>query len=197
MKPRRTAFHSTLAAIVAAVAALAAAPSRAAEPASTSYVGRPIYSDPTHGLQLPPSCVVEPTWRLRITRTEMEVWVLNCDAMARVWLLTRHPIEMLGAREARLRFEVIDERVLPGETAGESLSVQCTATGEDDGRVVRGARWRASGHELHLAAAQGALRVDVAHRRLVDSDLAGVECVRFPDREAMMRKLQQPDRSIR
>ena len=196
MKPRRTAFCSILAAIAAAAAAtaLAAAPSRAAEPATTSYLGRPVYSDPSNGLQLPPSCFIEPTWRLRITRTEREVWVLNCDAMARVWLLKRHPVEMLGAREARLRFEVIDERVLAGETAGESLTVQCTAAGENDGRVVRGARWRASGRELHLAAAQGALRVDITHRRLADTDLAGVECVRFPDREALMRKLQQPDR---
>jgi hypothetical protein len=60
--------------------------------------------------------------------------------------------------------------------------------------VVRGARWRGSGHELHLAGAQGALRVDVTHRRLVDTDMSGIDCVRFPDREAMMRKLQQPDR---
>jgi hypothetical protein len=197
VKPRRTFIHSRATALALAAAALATAPSHGAGPESASYLGRPIYSDPANGLQLPPSCSIEPTWRLRITRTEMEVWVLSCDSVARVWLLTRHPVEMLGAHEARLRFEVIDERVLPGETAGDSLSVQCTGQGENDGRVVRGARWRASSHELHLASATGALRVDVTHRRLVDADLAGVECVRFTDREAMMRKLQQPDRPNR
>jgi hypothetical protein len=45
----------------------------------------------------------------------------SCDDIARVWLLKRQVIEMLGAREARLRFQVIDERVLPDETAGDSL----------------------------------------------------------------------------
>jgi len=47
---------------------------------------------------------------------------------------------------------------------------------------------------LHLAGAQGALRVDAARRQLVDTDMSDIDCVRFPDREAMMRKLQQPDR---
>jgi hypothetical protein len=193
VKPRRIALTLKRVAPAVAAACFAASPSAAAEPGLT-YVGRPIYSDPVNGLQLPPTCVIEPTWRLRISRSEMEVWVLNCDSVARVWLLTRHPVEMLSAREARLRFEVIDERVFPGETAGESLSVQCTAPGEDAGRVVHGARWRGSGHELHLAGAQGALRVDAARRQLVDTDMSGIDCVRFPDREAMMRKLQQPDR---
>ena len=193
MKPRRIALTLKRVAPAVAAAWFAASPSSAAEPGLT-YVGRPIYSDPVNGLQLPPTCIIEPTWRLRISRSEMEVWVLNCDSVARVWLLTRHPVEMLSAREARLRFEVIDERVFPGETAGESLSVQCTAPVEDAGRVVHGARWRGSGHELHLASAQGALRVDAARRQLVDTDMSGLDCVRFPDREAMMRKLQQPDR---
>ena len=193
MKPRRIALTLKRVAPAVAAAWLAASPSSAAEPGFT-YVGRPIYSDPSNGLQLPPGCIIEPTWRLRISRSEMEVWVLNCDSVARVWLLTRHPVEMLSAHEARLRFEVVDERVLPGETPGESLSVQCTAAGDDAGRVVRGARWRGSGHELHLASAQGALRVDAARRQLVDTDMSGLDCVRFPDREAMMRKLQQPDR---
>ena len=193
MKPRRIALTLKRAAPAVAAALFAALPSSAAEPGLT-YVGRPIYSDPVNGLQLPPTCIIEPTWRLRISRIEMEVWVLNCDSVARVWLLTRHPVEMLSAREARLRFEVIDERVFPGQTAGESLSVQCTAPSEDAGRVVHGARWRGSGHELHLAGAQGALRVDAARRQLVDTDMSGIDCVRFPDREAMMRKLQQPDR---
>jgi hypothetical protein len=193
VKPRRIALTLKRVAPAVAAALFAASPSSAAEPGLT-YVGRPIYSDPVNGLQLPPTCIIEPTWRLRISRSEMEVWVLNCDSVARVWLLTRHPVEMLSAREARLRFEVIDERVFPGETAGESLSVQCTAPGEDAGRVVHGARWRGSGHELHLAGALGALRADAARRQLVDTDMSGIDCVRFPDREAMMRKLQQPDR---
>jgi hypothetical protein len=50
---------------------------------------------------------------------------------------------------------------------------------------------------LRLAGARGALRADVARRRLTDADPSGVDCVRFPDREAMMRKLQQPERSNR
>ncbi|HWY73326.1 MAG TPA: hypothetical protein VNW98_06760 [Burkholderiaceae bacterium] len=194
MKPRRIALTFKRVAPAVAAAVFGASPASSAAEAASTYVGRPIYSDPSNGLQLPPGCIIEPTWRLRISPTEMEVWVLNCDSVARVWLLTRHPVEMLSAHEARLRFEVVDERVLPGETPGESLSVQCTAAGDDAGRVVRGARWRGSGHELHLAGAQGALRVDVTHRRLVDTDMSGIDCVRFPDREAMMRKLQQPDR---
>jgi hypothetical protein len=194
VKPRRIALTFKRVAPAVAAAVFGASPASSAAEAASTYVGRPIYSDPSNGLQLPPGCIIEPTWRLRISPTEMEVWVLNCDSVARVWLLTRHPVEMLSAHEARLRFEVVDERVLPGETPGESLSVQCTAAGDDAGRVVRGARWRGSGHELHLAGAQGALRVDVTHRRLVDTDMSGIDCVRFPDREAMMRKLQQPDR---
>jgi len=194
VKPRRIALTFKRVAPAVAAAVLGASPASSAVEAASTYVGRPIYSDPSNGLQLPPGCIIEPTWRLRISPTELEVWVLNCDSVARVWLLTRHPVEMLSAHEARLRFEVIDERVLPGETPGESLSVQCTAAGDDAGRVARGARWRGSGHELHLAGAQGALRVDVTHHRLVDTDMSGIDCVRFPDREAMMRKLQQPDR---
>jgi hypothetical protein len=126
----------------------------------------------------------------------MEVWVLNCDSVPRAWLLARQIVEMLNAREARLRFQVIDERLLPEETTGESL-VQCTGAGDAPGIIVYGAHWRSSGRELHLAGARGALRVDVGRRRLIDGDLSGIDCVRFPDREALMRKLQQPDRVTR
>jgi len=195
VKPGRTVSNIEWAALAAGL--LLASSSGAGEPASTSYVGRPVYSDPTNGLQLPPACVIEPTWRSRISGTEMEVWVLNCDSVPRAWLLTRQTVEMLNAREARLRFQVVDERLLPDETTGESLSVQCTGAGDAPGLIVYGAHWRSSGHELHLAGARGALRVDVARRQLADADLSGIDCVRFPDRESMMRRLQQPERSPR
>ena len=191
MKPRWTALTVELVALAVTAALLPASP--AAEPTPT-YVGRPIYSDPTNGLQLPPTCVIEPTWRSRISGTEMEVWVLNCDSVPRTWLLTRQIIEMLNAHDARLRFQVLDERLLPDETTGESLSVQCTAASDTPGIIVYGAHWRSAGHDLRLADARGALRVDVARRRLADADRSGIDCVRFPDRESMMRKLQQPER---
>jgi hypothetical protein len=202
VKPRRTAPALDPAALVLAVgvvaAGLAAAPptSAAAGPAST-YLGRPIYSDPTNGLQMPPTCLVEPDWRARMSGAEMEVWVLTCDSVARAWLMTRQIVEMLGGRGARLRFQVVDERILPEETAGDSLTVQCTSADDDYPRVVRGAHWRAAGRELRLGGAQGALKVDLARRQLVDTGLAGIDCVRFPDRETMMRKLQQPERPTR
>ena len=186
-----------LATLVVAAGAFAALPSFPAEPAQ-SYVGRPIYSDPTNGLQLPPHCVIEPTWRSRISGTEMEVWVLNCDSVARAWLLTRQVVEMLNSRDARLRFQVVDEKLMPEETAGESLSVQCAGASDTPGVIVYGARWRGSGRELRLASARGALRVDVAQRRFGNTDPPnGIDCVRFPDREAMMRKLQQPEGATR
>jgi hypothetical protein len=196
VRPRCPALNAELVALAFAAGVLAAWPPRAAEPSPT-YIGRPIYSDPTNGLQLPPACVIEPSWRSRITGTEMELWVLNCDSVPRAWLLMRQTVEMLNAREARLRFQVLDERLLLEETAGESLSVQCTGAGDAPGIVVYGARWRASGRELRLAGARGALRVDVARRRLADADPSGIDCVRFPDREALMRKLQQPERVTR
>ena len=202
MKPRWTALTPERVALALAAAWLAGAPASAAAPPppaapDTRYVGRPIYSDPANGLQLPPTCIMEPAWRSRISGTEMEVWVLNCDSVARVWLLTRQIVEMLSAREARLRFQVVDERELAGEAAGDSLSVQCTGADDSSGIVVYGARWRAVGRELHLAGALGAMRSDVPRRRLVDVGLNGVDCVRFPEREAMMRKLQQTDHSNR
>jgi hypothetical protein len=194
--PRRTALPLDLVALPFAAAMIVLASSSVAEPTPT-YVGRPIYSDPSNGLQLPPTCNIEPTWRSRISGTEMEIWVLNCDSTPRAWLLTRQVVEMLSAREARLRFQVVDERILPGETVGDSLSVQCSGAGDTSGIIVYGARWRSAGRELRLASARGAMRADVTRRRLTDADPSGVDCVRFPDREAMMRKLQQPERSPR
>jgi hypothetical protein len=154
----RTGAFLNVAALAVTATLFVAAPSRAAAPIP-EYLGRPIYSDPTSGLQMPPTCIIEPTWRSRITGAELEVWVVNCDSVARVW--------------------------------------QCTAAGEESGVVVRGARWRSAGRELHLAGARGAVRVDGARHRLIDADLTTVDCTRFPDREAMMRKLQQSDHSIR
>jgi hypothetical protein len=194
--PGRTALILDLAALAITAALLACAPSRAAVP-TPEYLGRPIYSDPTSGLQLPPTCIIEPTWRSRINGAELEVWVVNCDGVARVWLLKRQTVEMISAREARLRFQVIDGGGRAEETAGDSWSVQCTAAGEESGVVVRGAHWRSTGRELHLASARGALRVNVARHRLVDADLTSIDCTRFPEREAMMRKLQQTDRPNR
>jgi hypothetical protein len=175
---------------VAAGLGLAASGASAAPP---SYLGRPVYSDPAVGLQLPPNCLVEPTWRAPLAGAELEVWVATCDGIARVWLLKRTVIEVLGAREARLRFQVIDERVLPDEAAGDTLSVQCSGADNRPGLVVRGARWRTTGRELHLASATGAMRGDIAQHRLLDVNLGTIDCTRFPDREAMMRKLQQAD----
>jgi hypothetical protein len=185
------AYHPSLAALALAAALSLAAPPAPAAP--TSYLGRPVYSEPAIGLQLPPACVVEPTWRAPLAGAELEVWVATCDGLARVWLLRRQVIEVLGAREARLRFQVIDERILPEDTAGDTLSVQCTGPDNLPGLVVRGARWRTNGRELHLASAAGAMRGDIAQHRLIDLNLGAIDCTRFPDREAMMRKLQQAD----
>jgi hypothetical protein len=163
--------------------------------APTALLGRPIYSDPASGLQVPPGCVVEPSWRTPLSGAELEVWVASCDGAARVWLLKRQVVEMLNAREARLRFQIVDERVLQQEVAGDTLSVQCAGSSALPGFVVRGARWQTNGRELRLAAWAGAMRVDLAQHRLVDATAEEIDCTRFPDREAMMRKLQQADRT--
>jgi hypothetical protein len=159
----------------------------------TGYIGRPIYSEPAIGLQLPPTCIVEPTWREPLSGIDFEVWIANCDGAARVWLLKRQVVEVLDSRESRLRFQVFDERVLPDEKAGDTLSVQCTSTDNQPAVVVRGARWRSDGRELHLAGASGAMHADIAQHRLVEMSPAAIDCTRFPDREAMMRKLQQSE----
>lgn len=163
--------------------------------AQDSYTGRPIYSEPASGLQLPPGCRIEPTWRTRIGTSDHEVWIVLCAGVARSWLLRRSLVEMLGANQARLRFQVMDERVWPGETAGDTLSAQCTARdGSQDGFVVQGARWRAVGPELRLNSAQSVARADLAAQKFVPATLAQVECLRYPEREAMLRRLQQAPR---
>jgi hypothetical protein len=176
-----------LAAVLAAVLEGAAPPALAAD----SYVGRPIYSEPSTGLQLPPRCEVDPGWRVSASNTDFEVWLAVCDGTARAWLLKRQVMEVLNARQARLRYQVLDERQLPGETAGETASVQCSGRRDESGYVVLGARWRGDGKELRLAGARGALRGDPSSQKLADADLGGIDCTRFPEREAMMKRLQQ------
>lgn len=172
-------------------AVLLPALARAAPAASDSYVGRPIYSEPASGLQLPPGCEVDPSWRTTIVGTELDLWIATCAGVPRVWLLRRQVIEVVNARQSRLRFEVLDERQYPDETAGETLSVQCTGPSDEPGYVVRGARWRPDSKDLRLRSAKGVLRADARSQRLVDTEIGAVDCVRFPDREAMMKRLQQ------
>ena len=156
-----------------------------------SFLGRPIYSEPASGLQLPPQCQVDPAWRTNVRGSDLEIWIAACGTGGRVWLLRRQIVEVVNARAARLRFEVIDERIYPDETPGESLSVQCTGPTDDPGYVVRGARWREDGKDLRLKAARGALRLDPRTQRLGDVELGAIDCTRFPEREAMMKRLQQ------
>lgn len=163
------------------------APAQTAE----SFLGRPIYSEPATGLQLPPQCQVDPAWRTNVRGTDLEIWIASCGAGARVWLLRRQIVEVVNARAARLRFEVVDERVYPDETPGDSVSVQCTGPTDDPGYVVRGARWREDGKDLLLKTARGALRLDPRTQRLGDLEVGAIDCTRFPEREAMMKRLQQ------
>lgn len=169
--------------------ALAQAP---ATPAAASYVGRPIYSEPGAGLQMPPGCQLEPSWRGRIANSDLEVWVVACGGQTHTWVLRRATVEMLPGNQARLRFQVTDDRHWPGETAGDSVSVQCVGrNAADGGFVVAGAKWKAAGAELRLASATAVLRVDPGLQKFVTASLAQVDCARHPEREAMMRRLQQ------
>jgi len=176
---------------LALVAALSAARAVQMGKNAERYVGRPIYSEPATGLQLPPGCTIEPTWRARISNSDNEVWLVTCGGVVRAWLLRRAVLEVLAANSARVRFQVLDEQLLPGEIVGDTASVQCTGKSDDDvGLVVLGAKWRATGTELRLVSAQGALRADLARQKLVSTPLARMECTRYPEREAMMRRLQ-------
>jgi hypothetical protein len=160
--------------------------------AQESFIGRPIYSEPGSGMQMPPGCQLEPTWRARIGTSDLEVWVVDCGKVARAWLVRRSLIEMIGPNQGRLRFVVLDEKPLPDETAGETLSVQCVGRAETDGGyVVTGAKWRPQGKELRLSGADSVLRADPITKKFVASSLNAVECTRYPEREAMMRRLQQ------
>ena len=175
-------------------AALPAAPAGAAAPAApvASYVGRPIYSEPGAGLQMPPGCTIEPSWRAPLPNSDLEVWIVSCQGETRTWVLRRATIEMVSGNQARLRFAVTDERRWPGETAGDTVSVQCVGrNAAESGFVVAGARWRTAGAELRLAGASSVLRVDPGLQKFVVAGLAQIDCVRHPEREAMMRRLQQ------
>lgn len=174
------------------LAATLAVASAAALAQGDSYVGRPVYSEPGSGIQLPPNCAMEPTWRSRIGTSDIEVWVVDCAGTPHTWLLKRSLIEMVANNQARLRFQILDDRAWPGETAGDSLSVQCTGRKEGEtGFVVLGARWKPAGQELRLTGAQSVIRADTAKQKFVAATLAEVECVRYPQREAMMRKLNR------
>jgi hypothetical protein len=161
--------------------------------AQDSFMGRPVYSEPGIGLQMPPGCRVEAPWRSRIASTDLEVWIVDCGGVARTWMLRRSVLEMVDAKQARLRFQILDDRAWPGETAGDSVSVQCTGRGDQDtGFVVIGAKWRAAGNELRLSGAQTVIRADAGTQKFMAATAAQVECTRFPDREAMLRRLQKP-----
>jgi hypothetical protein len=118
--------------------------------------------------------------------------------MVHAWLLRRSVVEVLAANQARLRFQVLDERAWTGETAGDSASVQCSGrAGGEPGYVVVGAKWRGVGKdnsELRLTSAAAAVRADRTALKFLDTPVAAVECARFPAREAMMRQLQQQPR---
>jgi hypothetical protein len=42
-----------------------------------------------------------------------------------------------------------------------------------------------------FTACAGVLRVDANSQKLADSEVGAVDCARFPEREAMMKRLQQ------
>lgn len=189
------ALRGVAAAACLLLAGAAAAQAPAATPAAAgaaSYVERPIYSEPGAGLQMPPGCRVEPSWRTRLVKADLEVWVVACDERTHVWLLRRSIVEVLPGNQARLRFVVTDDLHWPQESPGDSASVQCTPRDADEsGFVVLGAKWRAAGAQLRLASATAVLRADPASQKFVAARLAQVDCVRHPEREALMRRLQQ------
>lgn len=164
-------------------------------PNAEHYVGRPIYSAPSSGLQMPPGCTMEPTWRARQGSSDYEVWVVDCNRVPRAWMLRRSVLEMVSANQARLRFVILDERRWPGEVAGESLSVQCVGrSSPNSGYVIAGAKWRTrrdrSG-ELSLASADVVLRADPGKQKFVRAGLRDIDCARYPAREVMMLRLQK------
>jgi hypothetical protein len=195
MRPVRAPTLLLLPLLLLFVLVLAPKPSLAqAASADDSFIDRPIYSEPTTGLQMPPTCVIEPSWRAR-SGSDFELWIVVCGETPHAWLVRRQVVEMLGAGLARLRYQVIDERVYPGESAGESVSVQCTGRGKDqDGYLVVGAKWRADGKELRLSSALTVMHADPVKGQLINVDASSVDCVRFPQREATMRQLQQAPR---
>ncbi len=179
--PRRALRRSALALMLAAATTTAAA-----------YIGRPVYSEPGSGIALPPNCSFEPAWRARLANSDLELWVVDCSLLPHVWLVRRGVIEYDRSNRARLRFQILDERKYPGETAGETVSVQCTGRGgSETGFAVIGANWRSAQGVLRLGSAKAAVRVDRNAGKLVDLPLDKIDCTRFLDREETMRKLQQ------
>jgi len=177
-------------AVLALAAFLTAAPWSAS--AEEPYIGRPVYSEPATGIQMPPGCTVEPPWRSRLASSDLEVWVVECAGTVRTWMLRRSVLEMVDAKQARLRFQILDDRAWPGETAGESVSVQCVGRGNQAGGfVVIGAKWRGGNNELRLNSAQTVIRADSAAMKFQPATVAQVDCTRFPEREAMLRRLQK------
>ena len=163
--------------------------------AAPAFVGRPVYSEPGAGIALPPGCSFEPSWRARLANSDLELWVVECTLLPHVWLVRRGVIEYDGNNRARLRFQIIDERKYPGETAGETVSVQCTGRGNaETGFAVVGANWRSAQGVLRLGSAKAALHVDRRAGKLVAVATDKVDCNRFPDREETMRQLQQKGR---
>lgn len=157
-----------------------------------AYIGRPVYSEPGAGMALPPGCAFEPSWRARLPNSDLELWVVECTLQPHVWLVRRGVIEYDGRNRARLRFQVLDERKFPGETAGETVSVQCTGRGNaETGFAVVGATWRSDQKALRLDAAKSALRVDRRSGKLAEITASQIDCTRFPGREETMRQLQQ------
>ncbi len=170
----------------------------AASAQAADYLGRPVYSEPGAGIALPPGCSFEPSWRARLANSDLELWVVECALLPHVWLVRRGVIEYDRDNRARLRFQVLDERKYPGETAGETVSVQCTGRrNSETGFAVAGATWRSSQGVLRMANAKSALRVDARAGKLADLPTDKVDCTRFLDREETMRQLQQKGRTKR
>jgi hypothetical protein len=162
---------------------------------ASAYVGRPVYSEPGSGIALPPGCRFEPSWRARLANSDLELWVVDCTLLPHVWLVRRGVIAYDSNNRARLRFQILDDRKYAGETAGETVSVQCTGRGgSETGFAVIGATWRSNQGVLRLGAAKAALGVDRRAGKLVDLPTAKIDCSRFLDREEMMRQLQQQGR---
>ncbi len=162
---------------------------------ASAYIGRPVYSEPGIGFALPPGCSFEPSWRARLANSDLELWVVDCGLLPHVWLVRRGVIAYDRDNRARLRFQILDERKYPGETAGETVSVQCTGRGgSETGFAAIGANWRPTQGVLRLGSAKAALGVDRRAGKLLELPTEKIDCTRFLDREETMRQLQQQGR---
>src|SRR5512147_2510212 len=77
--------------------------------AQDSFMGRPVYHEPGSGLQMPTGCHVEAPWRSRVASSDLEIWIVDCGGVARTWILRRSVLEMVDAKQARLRFQILDD----------------------------------------------------------------------------------------